>query len=113
MLNFFSQITRIKNKSKAILEDIKRYLGNSTEKVVKYTCTLAETKDGLQNLWDSANHSVVHSRNAELIRKTNDDIMSLKRVSQTQPPQFLLAKKKLYALGNYTFMVFSSIYTPS
>jgi len=99
----FLQIIRIKDKSKAIIEDIKQYLEKNTEKVEDYTCDLAMKKDELQQLYDSTNHSVVHSRNAELIRKTNDDIKSLNHASQTKAPQFLITKKELYLHGNYGF----------
>jgi len=95
------QIKTIKDKSKAIIEDIKQYLENNTEKVEDYTCDIAMKKDELQQLYDSTNHSVVHSRNAELIRKTNDDIKSLKLASQTEAPQFLITEKKLYPQGNF------------
>jgi len=98
----FLQIKRIKDKSKAIIEDIKQYLEKNTEKVEDYTCDLAMKKDELQQLYDSTNHSVVHSRHAELIRKTNDDIKSLNLASQIKAPQFLLTKKELYPHGNYS-----------
>jgi len=103
----FLQIKRMKDKSKAIIENIKHYLENNTEKVEDYTCNLAKKKDELQQLYDSTNHSVVHSRNAELVRKTNDDIKSLKLANQIKVPQFLLTKKKLYPHGNYSlYLIF-------
>jgi len=96
------QIKRIKDKSKAIIENIKQYLENNTEKVEDYTCNLAKKKDELQQLYDSTNHSVVHSKNAELVRKTNNDIKSLKLASQIKALQFLITKKELYPYGNYS-----------
>jgi len=76
--------------------------------VEEFTFALGQQKDKLKELWDTTSNSVLHSRDAELIKKTNEDIRSLNQAVHATVPHCLLVEKKLYSSSKIEFQHINS-----